>query len=264
VGPSPGAWGTHRGTRRNSARRHQRETLGTERREDEARRRAFRPRCQPLRNHPSANGRVAQLGTRSLGLPERPGEIDLNPLAIRELELDVAPAGHEVAIPVGLRDRDAVAITGTSWTAVVPPDCVHGGKLQVGPHGCHDALERGLRVSRSCRLAALFPAFGVTPRGVRPDQPVLSEMSGTTLEAMTQRVPHLGVSSANSESLLSHQMSRRLKVRRKFYALGKVCMRLLVGHGPGVATLRAASHLRATVPTPPTNTRHVENVPRFR
>jgi hypothetical protein len=89
-------------------------------------------------------------------------------------------------------------------------------------------------------------------------------MPGTTLGAMTQRLPHLGVSSANIESLLSHQMSRRLKVRRKFGALGKVCMRLLVGHGPGVPTLRAASHLRATGPTSPTNTRHVGSVPRFR
>ena len=74
---------------------------------------------------------------------------------------------------------------------------------------------------------------------------------------MTQRLRHLGVSSASSESLLSHQMSRRLKVRRKFDALGKVRVWLLVGHGPGVSTLGAASHLRATVPTPPTNTRHV-------
>jgi hypothetical protein len=115
------------------------------------------------------------------------------------------------------------------------------------------------------RCLRVRPGTGVrvTPEGSGRISPVLSEISGTTLGTMTQRLPHLGVGSANSESLLSHQMSRRLKVRRKFDALGKVCMRFPVRHGPGVPTLRAASYLRATVPTPPTNTRHVESVPRF-
>jgi hypothetical protein len=39
----------------------------------------------------------------------------------------------------------------------VPPACLHNGKLQVGPHGCHDALERELRARRSCRLVAFLP-----------------------------------------------------------------------------------------------------------
>jgi hypothetical protein len=52
-------------------------------------------------------------------------------------------------------------------------------------------------------------------------------------------------------------MGSRLKVRRKFDALGHACVRLLVRHGPRVPTLGAASHLRATVPTPPTDIRHI-------
>src|ERR1700722_15794848 len=87
--------------------------------------------------------------------------------------------------------------------------------------------------------------------------PVLGEMSGSTLGAMTQRLSHLGVCGASSKSLLSHEMSRRLKVRRELDALGKVCVSLLMRHGPGVPTPGAASHLRASMPTPPTNTGHV-------
>ena len=99
--------------------------LGTEWREDEPWRGAFRPRCSPLRDQPLANGRVAQFGTWCLGLPERPSEIDLSPLAIGELKLDVVPAGNEVAVPVDLRDPDAIPGTGTPWTPVVPPACLH-------------------------------------------------------------------------------------------------------------------------------------------
>ncbi len=69
-----------------------------------------------------------------------------------ELELDVAPAGHEEAVPVGLRDPDAVPGTGTPWTAVVPPACLHCAKLPPAPHGCHAAVERALGVARSCLL----------------------------------------------------------------------------------------------------------------
>jgi hypothetical protein len=51
------------------------------------------------------------------------------------------------------------------------------------------------------------------PQGSVRITPSLSEMSRTALGAMTQRLPRLSVSSASGESLLSHQMSRRLKVR---------------------------------------------------
>ena len=103
----------------------------------------------PLRDQPSSDGRVAQLCALRLGLPERPSEIDLNPLAIGELKLDVVPAGHEVAVPVGLRDPDAVPGTGTPWTAVVPPACLHCAKLPPGSHGCHAVVRRALGVSQS-------------------------------------------------------------------------------------------------------------------
>jgi hypothetical protein len=128
-----------------SARGCHREALGTKRRKDQPWRRVLRPRCRPLRDQQSANGCVAQLGPRRLGLPERPGEIDLNPLAVWELKLDVVPAGHEVAVPIGLRDPDAVPVTGPSWTAVVPPACPHRAKLLLGPQGLSGRRRTGAR-----------------------------------------------------------------------------------------------------------------------
>ena len=109
--------------------------------------------ADPLRDEPSADGCVAQLGTLRLGLPERPGEFDPDPLAVGELELDGVPAGHEVTVPVGLRDPDSVPGTGTPWTAVVPPACLHCVKLPVGPDGCHAAVEpdaRGTPIVPKC------------------------------------------------------------------------------------------------------------------
>src|SRR5580693_5704513 len=82
-------------------------------------------------------------------------------------------------------------------------------------------------------------------------------MTGAALGAVAQGLSHLGGTFSSAHDLLSNQMSRRLKVRRKFDALGKMRARLLVRHGPGVPTLRAASHLRATMSTPPTNPSHV-------
>jgi len=104
-----------------------------------------------LRDQPSADGRVAQLCIRCLGLPERPSEIDLNPLAIGELNLDVDPARYEVAVPVGLRDPDAVPGSGAPWTAVVPPACLHCAKLPPSQHGGHALVERALGVSQPWR-----------------------------------------------------------------------------------------------------------------
>ena len=146
-----------------SVRGRHREQFGTEWHEDEPWRRALRPRCCTLREHPSANDLVAQLGTRFLGLPERPRQSDLGPLAIGELELDTFPARHEVAVSVGLRDPDAVPGTGTPWTAVMPPACLHCTKLSVGLRGNYAALAHALRVSNSFRKVHPILVVGGNP-----------------------------------------------------------------------------------------------------
>ena len=167
-------WGTRprvrnrrRGRLSRSVRGSHREPFWTEWHEDEPWRRVLRPRCCAFREEPSSNDRMAQLGKRCLGLPERPRQIDLYPLAIGELELDTVPAGHEVAVSVGLRDPDAVPVTGTPWTAVMPPACLHCTTLLVGLHGCRAALARALRVSDSFRKVAPQPALGGSlPTGI--------------------------------------------------------------------------------------------------
>jgi hypothetical protein len=83
-----------------SAQGRDRENLGTKWLEGQPRWRAFWPWRHTLCNQPSPDGSSSQLGARRLGLPERPSEIDLDPLAIGKFELDPVPARHEVAVPV--------------------------------------------------------------------------------------------------------------------------------------------------------------------
>jgi len=85
-------------------------------------------------------------------------------------------------------------------------------------------------------------------------------MSRTALGTMTQRLPHLGVSSASSGGLLSHQMSCRLEVRGQLDAFIEVPGVLLLRHGPGVSALGAPTHLGSTMPSPPRGFSHKRSV----
>lgn len=111
-----------------------------------------------------------------------------------------------------------------------------------------------------CPRGCTVPMRSGHPKGSGRISPVLSEMSGTALGAMTQRLPHLGVSSASGESLLSHQMSCRLEVRSQFDASTDVSCVLLMRHGPGVSTLGAPAYLRSSIPSPPGGFSHARSV----